>query len=61
MQGMENSLQAGEYVLNKSMTIQQIVAMLARGETCYQQITIPEGYTVDQIAKLLQEKQLGQC
>ncbi len=56
---MENSLQAGEYVLNKKMTIQQIVGNLAKGATSYQQITIPEGYTVDQIAKLLQEKQLG--
>ncbi|WP_378955588.1 endolytic transglycosylase MltG [Pelosinus sp. sgz500959] len=59
MQGMESSLQAGEYVLNQNMTIQQIVSILAKGETAYQQITIPEGYTVDQIAKLLQEKQLG--
>ncbi|MBP2625533.1 MAG: aminodeoxychorismate lyase [Firmicutes bacterium] len=59
VQGMESSLQAGEYVFSKNMTMQQIVAMLARGETSYQQITIPEGYTVEQIAKLLQEKQLG--
>jgi UPF0755 protein len=59
MQGMANSLQAGEYVLNKNMTVQQIVSMLAKGETVHQQITIPEGYTVEQIAKLIQEKQLG--
>jgi UPF0755 protein len=59
MQGMANSLQAGEYVLNKNMTVAQIVSMLAKGETIHQQITIPEGYTVEQIAKLIQEKQLG--
>jgi UPF0755 protein len=59
LQGMESSLQAGEYVLSRNMTVQQIVAMLAKGETAYQQITIPEGYTVEQIARLLQEKQLG--
>lgn len=59
IEGLENSLQAGEYVLNKKMTIQQIVGNLAKGATSYQQITIPEGYTVEQIAKLLQEKQLG--
>lgn len=59
MQGMANSLQAGEYVLNKNMTVSQIVSMLAKGETIHQQITIPEGYTVEQIAKLIQEKQLG--
>lgn len=59
IEGMENSLQAGQYVLNRKMTIQQIVENLAKGETSDQQITIPEGYTVEQIAKLLQEKQLG--
>jgi UPF0755 protein len=59
IEGMENSLQAGEYAVNKKMTIQQIVGILVKGETNYQQMTIPEGYTVEQIAKLLQEKQLG--
>lgn len=59
MQGKANSLQAGEYTLSKNMTVQQIVAMIAKGETSYQQFTIPEGYTVEQIANLIQEKQLG--
>lgn len=60
MQGMANSLQAGDYVINKNLTVQQIVSMLAKGQqTLYQQITVPEGYTVEQIAKLIQEKQLG--
>jgi len=59
VQGMESSLQPGEYTFGKNMTMQKIVAMLARGETSYQQITIPEGYTVEQIAKLLQEKQVA--
>ncbi len=59
VQGIENSLQAGEYVLSQDMTIQQVIDTLAKGETAYQKITIPEGYTVEQIAKLLQEKQLG--
>jgi len=59
IQGMENSMKPGEYIFSKNMTVQQIVAMLARGETSDEHITIPEGYTVEQIAKLLQEKQLG--
>jgi len=59
MEGMENSLKAGEYVLNTKMTLQQIVGDLAKGENSDQQITIPEGYTVEQISKLLQEKQLA--
>lgn len=57
--GMANSLQAGEYTITKNMTVQQILVMMAKGETVYQQITIPEGYTVEQIGKLIQEKQLG--
>jgi len=59
VQGMENSLQPGQYAFSKNMTVQQIVAMLARGETSDEHITIPEGYTVEQIAKLIQEKHLG--
>lgn len=59
MRGRANSLQAGEYTLTKNMTVQQIVDMMAKGETEYQQITIPEGYTVEQIANLIQERQLG--
>ncbi len=59
LQGMESSLQAGEYTLTKNMTVQKIVAVLAKGQIAYQQITIPEGYTVEQIAKLVQEKQLA--
>lgn len=54
-----NSLQAGEYSVVKGTPVTQIVDMLARGQTNYQQLTIPEGYTVNQIAKLIGDKQLG--
>lgn len=59
IQGLESSLQAGEYTFSKDMTVQQMISILAKGETDYQQITIPEGYTVEQIANLLQGKNLG--
>jgi UPF0755 protein len=41
------------------MTVGQIVDKLAKGETAYRQFTIPEGYTVDQIAKLLESMKLA--
>lgn len=59
IENMENSLQAGEYAFSKGMTTQQVVRMIAHGETAYRQITIPEGYTVKQIAQLIQEQKLG--
>lgn len=59
MHNLENSLQAGEYAFTKDMSVQQIVTMLSKGETAYQQITIPEGYSVEQIAKLIEGKNLG--
>lgn len=57
-QGLQNSLQAGEYSLTTAMKIQTIIGMLARGDVAYQQVTIPEGLTIDEIGKLLEEKNL---
>lgn len=56
---MESSLQAGEYAFSKHMTTEQIVTMIANGQTAYQQLTIPEGYNIDQIAALIQQQKLG--
>lgn len=56
---IDNSLQAGEYVFTNNMPVNQIVSILAKGETANQQITIPEGFTVDQIAALIEEKHIG--
>lgn len=59
IEGVENSLQAGEYAISPNMSVQQILLMMSQGQTAYQQVTIPEGYTVDQIAELLGEKKLA--
>ena len=59
LQGLENSLQAGEYSISPTMPIEQMLLMMSQGQTAYQQFTVPEGYTVDQIAELLAEKQLA--
>lgn len=59
LEGMEKSLQAAEYSFSPAMSVRQIVGMLARGEVAYRQFTVPEGYTIDQIAALLEEKNLA--
>ncbi|SDF10510.1 endolytic transglycosylase MltG [Sporolituus thermophilus] len=59
IEGLEGSLQAGEYQITPSMTVRQIIDMLARGETAYRQFTIPEGFTVDQVAALLEQHKIS--
>lgn len=59
LQGLENSLQAGEYAISPVMSVRQMLEMMSQGQTAYQQITIPEGYTVDQIAELLADKKIA--
>ncbi len=49
------SLQAGDYPFHTGMTFAQVVAELKGGASAYNtvEVTIPEGFTVAQIAKLL--------
>lgn len=46
-------LQAGTYELSPSMTVPQIVDKLISGQTLKLKIIIPEGFTLEQIAKKL--------
>ncbi len=57
--GLGSSLQAGEYAIQRGTTVTHIVDMMAKGETNYLQLTIPEGYTVNQIAKLIENQHIG--
>ena len=60
--GKANSLKAGTYVLSKNMSIKQIVEELCEGNPAKATVkfTIPEGYTIQNIAKVLAEKGLIQ-
>lgn len=60
VQGVENSLQTGDYALSYQMSTSDIINKMVRGETAYRLLTIPEGYTVEQIAKLLDEQGMGE-
>lgn len=52
------SLQAGTFVLQKSMSVAEIVESLTGGQREEMSVTIPEGYTVKDIDVLLTEKGL---
>jgi UPF0755 protein len=57
--GLDKSLQAGEYSLSRAMDVSQMIEMMSTGKTVYAQFTIPEGFTVEQIASLLAEQGLA--
>jgi UPF0755 protein len=53
--GVAGSVQAGEYELNTAMTPSVILHKLVSGDVVKYRVTIPEGYTVQQIAVRLAE------
>ena len=46
-------IKAGEYILNPSMTPGRILEMMTRGEVVSHTVTIPEGFSIEQIAHVL--------
>jgi UPF0755 protein len=60
--GKANSLKAGTYILSKNMSIKQIVEVLCEGNPpkATVKFTIPEGYTIENIAKVFLDKSLIQ-
>jgi UPF0755 protein len=54
-----NHLQAGEYALQATMSIAQIADIIHRGGIVYHLLTIPEGFTVRDIATLIEAKGFG--
>lgn len=51
--GLEGRLQAGEYRFRPAETLDQLLDRLASGDVIRYRVTIPEGYTAQQIADLL--------
>lgn len=58
--GKGGELKAGHYKFSGELTLEQVIERLTEGPNDLaadrQRVTIPEGYTVDQIGKLLSEK-----
>ncbi len=53
------SLKAGEYLFDRSANLRDIHARIARGDIYFHVVTIPEGYTMFEIAKAMEEAGLG--
>lgn len=56
--GAASSLHAGSFVFHPSMSVTEVVENLTSGKTGEESVTIPEGYTVFDIDKLLADKGL---
>lgn len=51
--GLDNALQAGAFVLDPSMTLRQVVDTLQRGRASTVVVTVPEGWRLEQTADYL--------
>ncbi len=56
---LSGEMHAGRYALSPAMPPRQMAALMALGETASSTVTIPEGFTVRQIALRLSEKGLA--
>jgi len=59
LNGTSQSLKAGEYVLNANMSMFQIMGKIAAGEVALYRFTIPEGFTLSQIARRWEDEGFG--
>lgn len=59
IQGEGRNIRAGEYRVSPRMSPIQVLDMLTRGSVITHTVTIPEGYTVAQIASVLDRTGLG--
>ena len=53
------SLKAGEYLFERQATLPQVYERIARGDIYFHVVTIPEGYTMFDIAKAMEDAGLG--
>lgn len=61
IRGLDNSLQAGDYEIITGMSNKEIVDILSKGEVYYSVFTVPEAYTINQIAAKLEKEGLGKA
>lgn len=56
--GTEQSIQQGNYAMNRGMTTVQIHDLLVSGKQVLIKVTVPEGFTTRMIGALLEEKKI---
>jgi UPF0755 protein len=59
--GQGRNLKAGEYRFDHPVTPLDVVGVLARGEVYTQKLTIPEGLTIEEMAKLYESHGFGRA
>lgn len=59
LQNQGSRIQAGEYELSTDMTPREILDILTQGKVKLHRITIPEGFTLKQIAMAIESSHLG--
>ena len=60
LKGADKKLKAGEYPLSATMTPNEVLDVLVSGKSYLYRLTIPEGYTLKQIAGEMARNELGQ-
>ena len=56
---LTHSLQEGEYLLSPAMGLVEIVTAISRGDVVLYPVTIPEGFTAEEVAQTLASRGLG--
>jgi UPF0755 protein len=55
------TLKAGEYLFERQATLPEVYGRIARGDIYFHVVTIPEGYTIFDIAKAMEDAGLGKA
>jgi UPF0755 protein len=58
--GESTNLKAGEYELSPHLSLIEIIDKIARGDAVSHWVTIPEGFTLEQIAKALSRQRMAE-
>lgn len=59
VRGLSGRIQAGELGFRTDMTPGEVLDVLSRGKAVLYKVTVPEGFTVKQIAELLEKQELA--
>lgn len=59
LKGFDRRLKAGEYLIEAPVTPLEILEKLTSGQVRLHRLTIPEGFNIEQIGKLITEQGLG--
>jgi UPF0755 protein len=59
IKGLDKHLKAGEYLLSAAMPPRQILEIMVKGDVNLHKLTVPEGYSIPQIAVLVENANFG--